>query len=59
MKKLELNQMENVQGGEISQRNCGILGVGIVVGSVIGVFNPIGWGLAITSFGAAAASDCF
>jgi hypothetical protein len=52
MKKLDVSQMENLQGG-LSQRNCALLGV------VIGL-SGFGGSLAILgAVGAAAAADCF
>ncbi|MDR7209780.1 hypothetical protein [Flavobacterium piscis] len=38
MKKSELNQMENLEGG-IDQRNCGLLGAAIVGGAIAGLFS--------------------
>ena len=59
MKKLELNQMENLEGA-ISQRNCMILG-GFIFGGVIAGFFSFGGGWAVASGAAiaAASSDCF
>jgi len=60
MKALNIERMEMVNGGGISQRNCGIFGLGIVGGIMIGPFSAgVGFALAITSFAGAAASDCF
>lgn len=55
MKKLKLNQMENLEGGT-SQRNCGILGLGIVISPMLG---PIGWGACAGFIATAANSNCF
>ena len=59
MKKLELNQMENLEGG-VSQRNCGILGLAIIGGAVAGLFSGgAGWYFAGGAVIAAASADCF
>ncbi len=59
MKKLELNQMENLEGG-VNQRNCGLLGLAIVGGAVAGVFSfGGGWVFAGAAFLTALGSDCF
>jgi hypothetical protein len=53
MKKLDLHQMENLEGG-VSQRNCGILGLTIVASAMFG-----GWVVTIGAVAAAATADCF
>jgi hypothetical protein len=53
MKKLDLHQMENLEGG-VSQRNCGILGLTIVASAIFG-----GWVVTIGAVAAAATADCF
>lgn len=59
MKKLEVNQMENLEGG-INQRNCMVLGGFIVVGAIAGLAT-IGWGWGVSAAAAltAASGDCF
>jgi hypothetical protein len=59
MKKLEFNQMENLEGG-IDQRNCMILG-GVIVASAVGGFFSVGaaWFATVAAIGAAGASGCF
>ena len=51
MKKLELNQMENLEGG-ISNRNCMLAGAGMVLLAAIGAWGPL---IAV----GVAASDCY
>jgi hypothetical protein len=59
MKKLELNQMESLEGGA-NQRNCGILGLTIIGGIVAGVVSGgAGWYFAAGAVIAAASEDCF
>lgn len=60
MKKMELKHMENVQGGRVSQRNCGILGL-VIVGGLFGAIFSAGVGLGIAAGGVvgAASGDCF
>lgn len=59
MKKLELNQMKNLEGG-INQRNCGLLGVAIVGGAIAGFFSlGGGWVFAGAAALTAASGDCF
>lgn len=60
MKKLELKQMENVQGGNMNQRNCGIAGV-LIVGGLIGAVFSLGLGLTVAAgaAGVAANGNCF
>lgn len=41
MKTLELNQMENIEGGVVSWWGCGA-GFLIVAGSLASGFNPLG-----------------
>ncbi len=55
MKKLELNQMENLNGGKISGRGCFIAGVAAFLS--FGIAGGVLPGLGIIS--AAALSDCF
>jgi hypothetical protein len=59
MKKLDLKQMENLEGG-VDQRNCMILG-GVIVASAVGGFFSAGaaWFATVAAIGAAGASDCF
>ena len=57
MKKLELNQMENLEGG-VSNRNCAVIGL------VIGISAAFSWtGVGVGIFAGAiltgANSDCF
>jgi hypothetical protein len=56
MKKLELNQMENLEGGGMNQRNCGITGL-VIVGGLF--FGPVGWGISAAAVLTAASGDCF
>lgn len=62
MKKLELNQMENLNGG-LSGRNCLLMGGAVAVfGIVAGVGGAVGAvfaGGAIGGFFTAASADCF
>ncbi len=59
MKRLELNQMESLEGG-VDQRNCGLLGVAIVGGAVAGLFTlGGGWLFAGAAALTAAGSGCF
>lgn len=62
MKKLELNQMENLNGG-VSGRNCLLMGAGIaVLGLASGIGGAVGGYFAagaIGGFFTAATSDCF
>lgn len=59
MKKLELNQMTALEGG-VNQRNCGLLGLGIVGGAISGGLSfGAGWAFAGACFIAAASSNCF
>jgi hypothetical protein len=62
MKKLEMNQMENLEAG-IKGRSCFLLGLAAVASIGLGPISAIGWGTAV-SIGAGAgitgmASDCF
>ena len=59
MKKLELGQMESLEGG-INQRNCMVLGAFIVAGGIAG-FCTLGWGWDVAAAAAmtAASGDCF
>lgn len=60
MKKLEISQMENLQGST-NPRNCMLLG-GLIAGSAIAGFFTAGSAWAITAVGVAAAAmqgDCF
>lgn len=59
MKKLELNQMEGLEGAS-NQRNCMVLG-GFIVGGAVAGFFSLGWGWGVASAAAltAANSDCF
>ena len=54
MKKLELNQIANLEGG-INGRNCFLLGLG----GAITLLIPGGWMATTGLWGAAAAGDCF
>ncbi|PRZ19594.1 hypothetical protein [Flavobacterium granuli] len=59
MKNLELNQMENLEGG-ISQRNCAVLGAAIALGTIGGFFSfGSSWAFAGAAVLTAANSDCF
>ncbi len=61
MKTLELNQMESVQGG-MNQRNCGLMGLGIIAGLYACCFPggaPYGVMAIIGFTSAAATGDCF
>ena len=59
MKKLELNQMENLEGG-LDQRNCGLLGVAIVGGAIAGLLTfGGGWIFAGAAALTAGGSGCF
>lgn len=40
MKKLELNQMENLDGG-LSNRQCMLAGAGMVIGAGCGFWGPV------------------
>ena len=58
MKKLEISQMENLQGG-VDQRNCTVLG-GVIAGTAVaGLFVPGALLGTLAAIGAAAAADCF
>jgi hypothetical protein len=56
MKKLEISQMENLQGA-LSNRDCMLRGAGIVILGTLGFLHPGGWfaagGLLATS------GDCY
>jgi|688.fasta_scaffold631906_1 hypothetical protein len=58
MKKLELNQMENLEGGGSNQRNCGVMGLVIGV-SAIFCWTGVGAGICAGAILTAANSDCF
>lgn len=60
MKKLNLKQMEMIEGGRMNQRNCLITGLGIMVGVAVGVAgNGGGWAFAAGTFFVAVSGDCF
>lgn len=64
MKKLELNQMENLNGGKISGRNCLFAGasvaVGVIAGGAAAGAVAIGWySFAGASWLTGIAGDCF
>lgn len=52
MKKLELNQMENLNGGTLSNRDCMLRGFGMVVSAAVG-FWPVTLMIGVTS------GDCY
>ena len=65
MKKLQLNQMENLEGG-VSPRNCLYMGAGIALLSLAGgalyastAAMGVAFGGAIGGFFTAASNDCF
>ena len=55
MKKLELNQMENLEGG-INGRNCFLLGA---AGALTLFAGPSGWMVSAGLWATAASGDCF
>jgi hypothetical protein len=56
MKKLELNQMENLEGGD--QRNCGV--VGLVIGaSALFSWTGVGAGICAGAILTGASMGCF
>lgn len=59
MKKLELKQMENLEGG-VDQRNCAMLGV-TIIGGAVGGFASFGggWIFAGGAFLTAMGAGCF
>lgn len=63
MKKLELNQMEILDGGTVSPRNCLLMGAGVAVlglaGGIGGALGGLFLGGAIGGFFTAASNDCF
>ena len=52
MKTLELNQMENLQGGELNTTDCLLIGMGLVALSLLGAWEGV-IGLAVFS------GDCY
>ena len=56
MKKLELNQMENLNGEGMNQRNCGITGL-VIIAAVF--FGPVGWGISAAAVLTGASGNCF
>jgi len=62
MKKLNVSQMENLQGGT-NGRNCMLLGAAAVLSLGLGPIASIGWGTAAGLsgglFGAGLSGDCF
>ena len=58
MKKLEISQMENLQGG-VNQRNCMLMGVAIGASAVIGCIVPAAFAFTGAAFLTAANSKCF
>jgi hypothetical protein len=58
MKNLELYQMESLQGGEISNRQCMLAGAAVVGGIILG-FASFGWGWGVAIVSTVGAADCF
>lgn len=62
MKKLELNQMESINGST-SGRNCMLMGFAAVAAIGLGPITSIGWGTSVSIgsgfFGGASIADCF
>ena len=58
MKKLNFEQMENLNGG-FDQRNCMMLGVGLVASIPLAIFKPIAWGFTGGAFLTSAGGGCF
>lgn len=55
MKTLQLNQMESLIGGKLSNRDCMYRGAGIVLGLSLSMFG--GWTVALVL--ASTSSDCY
>ncbi len=53
MKTLELNQMENIEGG--TNRDCLLRGIGVTVGFALSAFG--GWAVALVLI--ATSGDCY
>jgi hypothetical protein len=57
MKKLEMNQMETLEGGNFADGACAVLGfagAGAGVGALVGTLVITGWGAAVLAVGGAA-----
>ena len=59
MKTLNLNQMEVIEGGAMTQRNCLLTGAAITVSFAIGFAVLAAWAATAGFIGVGLSGDCF